>query len=182
MSNLRRLVQGALLSVIGMTMLSLSAPYTHAAVNYYTLGARYHTTHSRFDAYPFSSGDWTYQAGLEFHEGAGFWQLIAGYTPSVRTEPESDGPEVDYIFTPQLNLILQDQGWLAGTGILASYIKDEVESDWSKMYWQTMIGYQFRMQHFTLDIMGIYTFDRWSNISDFRFGNMEASAMLKRRF
>ncbi len=153
-----------------------------AATTFYSIGARYHTTHTRFEDYPFGSGDLTYQAGMEFHEGIGFWQLILGYTPSLRSTSEPDEPEVDYIITPQLNLILQDQGWLAGTGILSSYIKDEVESDWSKTYWQTMLGYQFRFQHFTLDVMGIYSFDRWSNFSDFRFGNMEFSAMLKRRF
>ncbi len=152
------------------------------SVNFYTIGARYHTTHTHFDALPFRNGDLTYQAGVEFHEGIGFWQIIGGYTPSIKTVADFEGPEIDYVFTPQLNLILQDQGWLAGTGVLASYIKDETESDWTKLYWQALIGYQFRLQHFTLDIMAIYSFDRWSNISDFQFGDLEFSGMLKRRF
>lgn len=165
----------------GITLFSL--PEVHAAtVSFYSIGARYHTTHTRFEDYPFRSGDISYQAGLEFHEGIGFWQLIMGYNPSPKSSPDPEDPAVDYILTPQLNLILHDQGWLAGTGILSSYIKDEEESDWSKTYWQTMLGYQFRFQYFTMDVMGIYSFDRWSNFSDFRFGNMEFSAMLKRRF
>ncbi len=153
-----------------------------AAVNVYSIGARYHTTHSRYEEYPFRSGDLTYQAGIEFHEGIGFWQIILGYTPSPKGILDPELPEIDHIITPQLNLIIQDGGWLAGTGILASYIKDEIESDWSKTYWQTMIGYQYDFQNFKLDIMAIYSFDRWSNISDFRFDNIEFSGMLKRRF
>ena len=153
-----------------------------AAVNFYGVGARYHTTHSRFEEYPFRSGDISWLGGIEFHEGIGYWQLLLGYTPSVKNDPDSEQPEIDSILTPQLNLIIQDQGWLAGTGILSSYIKDEVESDWGDIYWQTIIGYQFRMQYFTLDITGAYAFDRWSNISDFRFNNLEFVAMLKRRF
>ena len=163
-------------------LIGLCTTSAQAAANFYTIGARYHGGHTRFEDYPFRSGDLTYQAGIEFHEGIGFWQMLLGYTPSVKADPESTAPEIDYIVTPQLNLILHDQGWLAGTGILSSYIKDDLESDWTKVYWQTMIGYQFRFQHFTLDVMGLYTFDKWSNFSDFRFGNMEASAMLKRRF
>ena len=154
----------------------------HAAANFYAIGARYHTTNSTFEDAPFRSGDLTYQAGLEFHEGVGYWQLLLGYTPSVKADPEAEGPEIDYIFTPQLNLIIQDRGWLAGAGILSSYIRDETESEWSSMYWQTMLGYQFRLQQFTLDVMSLYTFDKWGNISDFRFGDVEFSAMIKRRF
>jgi len=177
----------ALLGAYLVCSLMLAPHANAAAATFYSIGARYHATHSRFEDYPFRSGDLTYQAGMEFHEGIGFWQIIVGYTPSVKSPPEPDDPElvvpeIDYVFTPQLNLILHDQGWLVGTGILSSYIKDEVESDWSKVYWQTMLGYQFRLQHFTLDVMGIYPFDSWSNFSDFRFGNMEFSVMLKRRF
>jgi len=180
--NNRDGVRPARLPVALALVYLLAAGSLQATMNYYTAGARYHTTHTRYEEYPFGRADITWQGGVEFHEGIGYWQLLVGYTPSVKQDPESELPEIDSIITPQLNLILEDQGWLAGVGILSSYIKDEIESDWTKIYWQTMIGYQFRMQHFTLDVMGLYPFDSWSNISDFRFDNMEFSVMLKRRF
>jgi len=174
---------GRLFLVVLVVALVVGGPAAHAATRrFYGVGARYHTTHDAFAEYPFRDGDLTWQAGMEFHEGIGFWQLLVGYTPSVDLSPEEGLPEIDSVITPQLNLILQDQGWLAGTGILASYIETEFESDWSDLYWQTMIGYQFKMQYFTLDLMGVYAFDDWDNISDFDFDNVEFSAMLKRSF
>lgn len=168
--------------VLTITLLAFAAPAK--AVNLIGVGARYHTTHSRFSSfeYPFREGDISYQAGFELQEGAGFWQLMVGYTPSVDQDPENDAPEIDSIITPQLNLILQDRGWIAGAGILSSYIEDEVESDWTDIYWQTMIGYQLQLHTFSVDLMAVYPFDEWKNLSDFKFDNLEASITIKKSF
>ncbi|MFU8780897.1 MAG: hypothetical protein ACNA71_07720 [Kiritimatiellia bacterium] len=153
------------------------------AANYYTAGARFHTTHKSFEEYPFSNSDISWQAGMEFHEGVGYWQLIVGYAPSIKETTKEDDPiAIDSVITPQLNLIIQDRGWLAGAGAYAFYIRTDEENDWSKIYWQTMIGYEFQMKAFDISIMGIYSFDRWGNISDFRFGDLETSVMIKKKF
>jgi hypothetical protein len=174
--------QAAVSSLLILLILGLSP--AHASMKWYTLGARQHTTHTRFENYPFQSGDISWQAGLEFHEGIGYWQLLLGYTPSPKnsSDPESEAPEIDEIFTPQLNLVLEDRGWLAGTGALANRIKTDVETDWSKIYWQIMVGYRFPFNSFDIEVMGIYPFDTWAGVSDFRFGDLEASIMLKRKF
>ncbi len=155
-----------------------------ASVTWFSAGGRYHTGLEKFEDYPFRSGDISYQVGMEFHEGIGYWQLVLGYTPSVgdNPDPEAEAPRIDSVITPQLNLILQDRGWLAGTGILASYIKDENEKDWTSIYWQTMIGYVFNFQHFNLEILASHVFEEWSLFTDFSFNRLEYSAMLKRRF
>ena len=153
-----------------------------ASVTWFSAGGRYHTGLEKFEDYPFRSGDISYQVGMEFHEGIGYWQLVLGYAPSVGENSDPDAPRIDSVITPQLNLLLQDRGWLAGTGILASYIKDENEKDWTSIYWQTMIGYTFNFQYFNLEVLATHVFEEWSFFTDFSFNRLEYSAMLKRRF
>jgi hypothetical protein len=169
----------ARISAVALGCMSFAGS-AQAAGTYYTGGARFHATHSRFEEYPFSSGDISWQAGVEFHEGVGYWQLIVGYAPSIKEREEK--AVLDSVITPQINLLLQDKGWLVGTGAYMYYIKDEIESDWSKVFWQAMIGYEFKLKSFDVSILGIYSFDDWGNISDFKFENIEPSAMIKKQF
>ncbi len=153
-----------------------------AAGTRYSAGLRYHTQDKEFETYPFQDGDLSYLIGMEFHEGIGYWQLLLGYTPSLDAPEDPEAPEVKSVITPQLNLILQDRGWLAGSGILASYVEDDLDKDWTDIYWQTMIGYQFSFGLFDAELLAVYPFEEWSVFTEFDFDNLEWNFLLKTRF
>ncbi len=139
------------------------------------LGARSQVKHSVMKDLPFEDGDITYTASYEYHDAAGYWQLMVGYTPDV-----GDGDVIDYVITPQLNLIIQDKIFLAGTGILGSYISDkETGSDWTDVYWQLMLGLEIPVGPLSIEAMASYQFDKWGNLSDFEFDDITYGGSLK---
>ena len=138
-------------------------------------GARYHVEHSVYDDLPFEDGDLTYTLSYEYHDAAGYWQLMVGYTPEV-----GDGDVVDYVITPQLNLIIQDRIFLAGTGIMSDYIQSVEEGgDWGDIYWQLMLGFEIPIGPVKLEAMAYYPFDKWGNIPDFDFNDVEFGGSIK---
>jgi len=151
-----------------------------------TGGARYHMLHSEYVELPFDEGDLSYLLGYEYHEGSAFWQLLVGYAPDISEGDDGRGIGVNSVITPQINLIFEDRNFLGGVGVLASYIEmeDEVdlESDWTDVYWQLMLGYQIPLPAFQVEIMAYYPYEKWELLSDFDFGDIEYGLQFKRRF
>ena len=142
------------------------------------LGVRRHVLHSTFQDLPFEDGDLTYTLGCEYHDQSGYWQLLVGYTPEV-----GEGDLVDFVITPQLNLIIQDRIFLAGGGILGSYIESKDEGgDWTSVYWQFMLGLEIPIGPLNLEIMSYYPFEGISELSDFDLGDIEYGGSLKYYF
>lgn len=141
------------------------------------LGLRGHVLHTEYEEYPFDDGDLSYIAGYEYHDQAGYWQFLVGYTPEV-----GDGAMVDYIITPQLNLLLQDGAWLAGVGVLGSYIKTDLDDDWTDVYWQVMLGFSLPLPIFELEVLAYYPFESWSTFGDFDTDDIEFGGFAKFEF
>ena len=143
------------------------------------VGARYQVENTYIEDLPFDDGDITYTLSYEYHDRAGYWQVMVGYTPDV-----GDGDIVDYVITPQLNLIIQDGVFRAGTGVLGSYVQNKEDgSDWTDVYWQMMLGLEYPIGSFSLEAMAYYQFDAWGDmLSDFEFDDMVYGGVLKYYF
>ncbi len=141
------------------------------------IGVRSHVLHTQYEEYPFADDDISYVVGYEYHDNAGYWQLLVGYTPDV-----GDGTVVDSIITPQLNLLFQDRAWIAGVGVLGSYVKTEQENDWTDIYWQVMLGFEFPLPIFRLEVLAYYPFESWSTFDEFDSDDIEFGALAKFMF
>ncbi len=165
---------------------AIMVPSALAAKQAISAGARYHARHSEFTELPYNKGDMSYQIGYEYHEGGGFWQLLLGYTPSIRDGSDGRGSEFESVLTPQLNLLFEDRNWLAGAGVLASYIRtvddSEIENDWTSIYWQVMLGLRLPLPVLNIEIMAYYPFEKWSTFRDFSGKDIEYGIIIKRLF
>ena len=163
-----------------------------------TAGARMHVEHSAFTALPFDDGDFGYLLAYEYHEGLGLWQAGVEYAPS----PDGD-PNVDYVFTPQVSLILQDKFFRAGLGVLWSYVArdsageappsdeapsveippDEIIDGWSDPYWQFNLGLSFPIrERFALSIDSFYVFEKWETLKEIKAHDIEFGASFSVKF
>ena len=159
-----------------VAVLTLCTPWANAQ-SAAGLGLRSHVAHTEFEEYPFDDGDLSYIVGYEYHDQAGYWQLLVGYTPDV-----GDGTVVESIITPQLNLLIQDRAWIAGAGILGSYVETELETDWTDIYWQVMLGFEIPLPIFRLEIIAYYPFESWSTFGDFDSDDIEFGLLTKFMF
>lgn len=156
-------------------------------------GARMHVEHSAFKALPFDDGDFGYLLAYEYHEGLGLWQAGVEYAPS----PDGD-PNVNYVLTPQVSLIIQDRIFRAGIGVLWSYVArestdletpseeippEEIIDGWSSPYYQFNIGLNFPfLERFSVGIDSYYVFEKWGKLKEFDIGDIEFGASFSMKF
>jgi len=141
-------------------------------------GIRRHSAHSEFEELPFERRDMSYGLAWEVHDANGYWQLGVNYTPDVGHATN----DVKYVATPFANLFLKDKGWIAGVGILTSYVVREEEKDWTRLYWQMILGFSVPVGQFELDVLGYYPFKRWTDVRNFATRDLEFGALLRYRF
>lgn len=142
-------------------------------------GARYHVDHSVYEELPFDAGDMSYGLAYEYRERQALWQVAMNYAPHIGGATN----DIDYVMTPQLNLIFTDNNWRGGTGILKSYIKDEVlGGDWTDVYWQFLFGFQTPVSRMKFDFQAFYVFNHWDELSEFDFGDVEFGGWLSLDF
>jgi len=127
-----------------------------------SLGVRQHVDHSVYTELPFDDGDLSYGIAYEIHEEQAFWQLAVEYAPDI-----SSTNSVDFVLTPQLNLICKDRCWRGGVGVLMTYIAGDDDDDWTDLYWQLMFGIQLDSTRPEIDVFAYYPFEKWSDIGDF---------------
>ena len=139
------------------------------------LGARRHSEHSIYDELPFTNRDMSYVLGWEVHDVAGFWQLGVNYTPDIGDATNG----VRYAVSPFANLLLKDRGWLAGVGVMSSYVAYEEEREWTSIYWQLMLGFSIPVSRFEVDVMVYYPFKRWNEIREFSTRDLEFGGLLR---
>ena len=141
-------------------------------------GARLHMDNSVSDDIPFGDDDISVLLGYEYHEDAAFWQLAVGYTPDV-----DSALGVDYVVTPQMNLIIKDNMWRAGFGALWSYVKPDVgKSDWTDVYWQFLLGINLPVMGLSMDVNAYYPFEDWGDLGDFDFSDVEYGVLFGYQF
>lgn len=174
-----------------------------SAQNGLTGGARYRRDHTKFEKLPFDDGDITYFLMYEIGNEHAAWQIGADYAPRVtglygasadakktrddaggEEAPENLGEEVDYVITPQLNLVFKDRIFRAGTGVMASYIKkDDGDHEWHYPYWQMELGLEFNVgKNLRAGVSAYYLLDRWRDITKFRTDEIEYGARLAYSF
>ncbi len=147
-------------------------------------GARYHMRHSEYLELPFDDGDFSYLLGYEYHENSAFWQLLVGYVPDISEGDDGRGAGIDYVITPQINLLFEDRNWIGGVGVLGSYIEaeDSDASDWTDVYWQLMLGFKIPLPALPVELMASYPFETWDALSEFDGGDIEYMLLLNFNF
>ncbi len=150
------------------------------------LGARHHADSELSMNLPYEEGDLSYVAGFDWYTGRMTrWQLLASYLP------ETTDPAVDYLLTPQLNVLAYEKGFLVGTGVLMSYLPEsdeplppgaEERDEWTDPYFQLMTGLSFPIGKANLTLLAVYPFEELDEIRDFEFDKLEYQAGLSLRF
>jgi hypothetical protein len=168
--NSRKLLLAATLCLVVSGAVVAPAP---AAETVAAAGIRYHRQNPRLEELPFDDGDLSYGLALEYSETAAYWQLAVQYAPDVTGGTN----EIDYIITPQLNLLFTERGWTGGVGALASYIVDETEEEWTDVYWQFILGLKVPLlDRLSLDAHAYYVFEGWDELNGFDVESLEFAA------
>ena len=144
-------------------------------------GARLYAGHSAFDDLPFSQGDIGYVVGAEIRDANGLLQLLATYSPSLDGGKwlELGSEEIaDYVITPEITLLAEDNGWRAGAGLLASYVVTDQDEDWTSLYYSFKMGYALGSGRVKLSVNADYVFEGISELGDFDFSDIDFSLLL----
>jgi hypothetical protein len=113
----------------------------------------------------------------EYHEDTGCWQLAVDFAPDV-----TGSAAIDYVITPEMNLIFSDRSFKLGLGILSSYISSSAGDDWSDMYWQFLAGFDLVMGGLDFDLMVYHVFEDWDDVGDFETDDLEFGAWFNYSF
>lgn len=162
-----------------LIVLALCIATTHAAASSkqrFGVGARYHAQHNAEEREVAFDDESTYGIVYEYHEGNTFWQLGAQYGTSLGTN------DVDYIITPEINLMLTDGAWRGGIGALATYFSGDVDDDWSDIYYQFILGVDFPIGSLALSLQTAYVFEDFDKLDEFDFDELDWAGYLSYQF
>ncbi len=170
MKNYLRFV--VLLSVFYSCLLYDVNAKSSKGVNKLSLGGRYYAEQEDFPEIPFGDGDVAYGVAYEYHESAAAWQLAATYCPDVTGDDA-----VDYIITPEVNLIVKDGIWRGGIGMLYSYLeRDDHAADddeWVGPYWQLLFGLNIPFFGMDLKALTYYDFESFNDLDEFELDKLD---------
>ena len=163
---------------------SLSSPHS------LSVGGRYHTEHSVFTDLPYGNGDLSYLLAYQYTQGLAIWQFACDLGPDVSGQKDvysgttTNMVGIDYIVSPQFNVIIKDRYFRGGGGIRTSYIRDtDGEGEWLDPYWQLQLGLSFPIyKRVSVDISAYYVYERWDKLLKFQFGDVEYGALLNLAF
>ncbi|MBU4198943.1 MAG: hypothetical protein KKG09_07445 [Verrucomicrobia bacterium] len=155
-----------------------------------SIGGRYHTELSVFTDLPYGNGDLSYLLAYQYTQGFAIWQFACDLGPDVSGKKEvysgttTNMVGIDYIVTPQFNVIIKDRFFRGGGGIRTSYIRDaDDEGKWLDPYWQLQFGLSFPLSNrISVDVSAYYVYERWDKLLDFKFGDLEYGALLNLAF
>lgn len=163
----------AALAAVGLGVASASA----AGMNALAVGARYHVASVVLPELPYDDGDLSYGVAYELHEENAFWQL------AVSGAPELNGNvEADYVITPELNLILKDRMFRGGVGIMDSYVETPVDSEWTDLYYQLILGLSAPIRKVNVAVYAYYPFADWDKLNEFDWEDVEFGVWLSMGF
>jgi hypothetical protein len=155
-----------------------------------SVGGRYNMEQSAFCDLPYGNGDISYLLAYQYTQGIAIWQFACDVGPDVSGKREEVSGSttnmlgIDYVLTPQFNIIIRDSYFRGGGGIRTSYIKDAGGGgEWLDPYWQLQLGLAFPLsQRLSVDLSAYYVLQRWDKIVDFTFGDLEYGALLNFAF
>ena len=165
-------------SVVGVTVMVLFCVSAVANPHQLAVGVRQHVDHTTFDEYPFGEDDLSYGLAYEYHEGPAYWQIAVLYADDV-TGTTND---LDFVLTPQINIVLKDAFWRLGVGGLTSYTKGDDVDEWTDLYWQVMAGLGLPVFALDVDVMAYYPFESWGDIGDFDIDDVEFGGWISYEF
>ncbi len=167
------------LTLVGfLASLVLGTSFAVAGNHSVGIGGRYQVDHDAFEELPFDDGDISYGVNYEYQEDVAFWQVGVLYTPEI-----GGTNNADYVLTPQINLMLTDDFWRGGIGVLKSYIKSENgNDDWTDLYWQLHLGVCVPIGPLSLTALAHYVFEDYGEIQDFDFEDLEYGLWLSYEF
>jgi len=135
---------------------------------------RQHSEDATIEGHAFGD-DISYCLAYEWEEGGAFWQAALDYAPDVDTTNA-----VDYVLTPQVNLLFKDKGWRGGVGILKSMVADdETGNDWTDIYFQWILGMHIPVFGMKFNVTAYYLFEDFGDLGDFDSGNIEYALWFK---
>ncbi len=141
---------------------------------------RYHQTNETVADWPFDKDDFSYGLSLAFYDGAGYLELGANYAP------DSSLDTVDSVLTPFARIVIVDQFIAAGIGIRDNYVfvsdASDQKDDWADLLYELYLGVEIPLGSFVLGGGAYYTFDSWSEFSDFDTDFLEYGVHLGFRF
>jgi len=184
-------------SICVFMVLGLLAPSVQAgAPGLWAAGARYHQEHSVYEGMPYGDGDFSYGIFYELYESQSILQLGVSYAPDVTgstiltDSDDSDVEPVDQMFTPEINFLVRDGGWMFGVGMLMNYIEldedvavEEEEDEWSDLYWQLLFGYRLQLTYkLQANLMAYYPYEDWGDLGDIDFDDFDFGVQVVGRF
>lgn len=164
--------------ILVLSLFGLFAPTASAAASSSAVsgGARFHRIHTEFEDFPVGDGDYSYGGALEYHEKQAYWQFALMYANKPGTN------NVDWLATPQVNLIFKDRFWRGGVGALTGYVEKEEGGEWLDVFWQIILGFNLPMGGLEFQGMAYYVFESWSEIDEFSFDELEYGFWLSYSF
>jgi hypothetical protein len=154
------------------------APSADNVQNKVAIGARVHGEIKDFDKLPYAKGDLSYGIAYEAHNNNALWQFALDYASDVGGTVAGDNETTltpDYLLTPQINLIMKDEGrpWQGGVGVLSSYLSGDDLDEWTDLYWQLIFGLRLPIARLDVSVSAYYVFEKWGKMGSFDGDAME---------
>ncbi len=133
------------------------------------VGVRHHSTHSQIERWPYERGDLSLTTSYALYDAMGYLEVGLDYTPDASREGVGD------VWTPRLNMAMLDGVFVAKVGIANSHVSfDESGGQWTGVLYQFHLGLEFPVgDRFQIGGGAYYSFDRWSELSEFAFDELE---------
>jgi hypothetical protein len=140
---------------------------------------------------PYGDNDLSYGVSYEVHDAGGWWQFALNYSDDLTPRENidtNDATTVETVLTPEVNLIMKDNYWLAGLGVLMSYVEEEdlegeTNEEWTDLYYQFLIGFDIQLaRSLELELLAYYPFQDWGDLGDFDFDDIDIGGWISYRF
>jgi hypothetical protein len=157
-----------------------AAAQAQAPVPSVVVGGRYHAASTVLPDLPYDDGDLSLLVAYQLEEAASVLQFALDYAWDAGARSNA----VDYVLTPQINVLFR-RNWLAfGTGALMSRIEGEGEgTGWTGLYYQFLAGTELDLgSRASLTALAAYPFDDFGELGEFDTGDLEYTVYLKFRF
>lgn len=173
MNGMRTICLVVFFAIVTLVVPAVTAEDSDDVTQALLFGVHYHVASHVVPQYSYDK-DFSYLLAYEYHNASAYWQLAVGYAPKA-----SGTNNVDYIITPQINLIFKDGYLRGGAGVLWDYRKfnedstSEKSSDWTKTYWQFLLGLGTTLGKVSIEFFATYPFKDFKSFNNFEAEDIE---------